>query len=806
VGKTRLAQSLARAEGDAVWFCDLSDAGDLIGLCATVAYRLGVVLDGDPVRCVGRWLARRGAALLVLDNFEQLAHFASSVIGRLLDDAPELRIVVTSRERLRLPDEVCFELAPLPLPREASELQGCASFELLLARLRAIDPSFELQDGDASRMVALLATLEGLPLAIELAAPRVALLGVAGLLERLQRSLDALDDAPRGSPLRQTSLRESMRWSFDLLGPEERRALAYCSLFRGGFAAEAAETLFGERGVDRLRALRDASLLRTLRPGRFALYESVREFAAERLDELGERIAASQAHAALTVERCMRLAAAAEEHGEPLAALHEERWNLEQALRWSVAAGERERAVQAVLALSPLLSSQGPLAHLLDALGLVLAVAPSDPRALHARGKALLALGRLNEAERDLRAAADGAEQRESTAQAWPGLRARICKDLGVLHHQRRDVAEARRCYEQALTLASAGGERGEQRLRGLCVGNLGALCHDTGDFEAAAERYENALAIVRAAGDLRTEGVFLTNLAVLHQELGRRDRARRDYLRAIELLRGIGDLRGEGVAIENLAVLEHLDGNLEESRAHHERARALLETVGDERSEGLCRARLAAVLAQLGERHEARVQLERSAALFAERDDAIARGVLDLHRGFLELAEGDRVAAMARLRAVRASAAGPALVAVSDDARAAATALEAWLAMATRTRLGVGAEAQWFQVGDAPAQSLASRPTHARLLAHLCELHATAPERSASLDELFAAGWSGQSATPESAANRVHVALAQLRKLGLGAPLEHTATGHRLDPRWLVLRRTGAAPSSAENAGDADD
>lgn len=164
VGKTRLAQSLARTEGEHTFVCDLSDAGDLIELSATVAYRLGVVLDGDdPLRCVGRWLARRGAALLVLDNFEQLAHLAPVAIGRFLDEAPALRVVVTSRERLRLPDEVCFELAPLALPRDSGELEASPAFQLLRARLRAIDPSFELRDEDGPALVTLLASLTPVP-------------------------------------------------------------------------------------------------------------------------------------------------------------------------------------------------------------------------------------------------------------------------------------------------------------------------------------------------------------------------------------------------------------------------------------------------------------------------------------------------------------------------------------------------------------------------------------------------------------------------------------------------------------------
>jgi tetratricopeptide (TPR) repeat protein len=531
--------------------------------------------------------------------------------------------------------------------------------------------------------------------------------------------------------------------------------------------------------------LRDASLLRTVRPGRFTLFESVRELASEQLEARGERLEACRQHAAFTVERCAQLALAVEERGEPLERLLEERWNLEQALRWSIASGEREQAVRAVLALAPMLTSQGPLRYLLDALGQALSVAPSDARLLHARGRVLQTLGRLAEAERDLRAGLDLA----STAL----LRARVCKDLGVLEHQRREVAAAARWYQEALDLAV---EAGDRRLRAICTGNMGALRHDVRDYAAAEERYEEALATLRACGDTRTEGVFLTNLAVLNQENERFERARSGYKRAIDILRNVGDRRAEGVAFENLAVLEHLDGNLEESREHHERALELLEGVGDERSEALCRARLGAVLAQLGQCDAGAAQLERSAALLADRDDPIASGVRDVYRGFVDLAEGDRVTAIKRLRAARLAPKtasvedGPPLVAVSDDARAAASVLEAWLAKSSRLRLSIGPGGLWFQVADGESQSLQARPTHARLLACLADLHALAPEKRLDVTALFEVGWPGQAASHESSQNRVHVALAQLRKLGLSAVLEHVEAGYRLNPEWLVVRK----------------
>lgn len=783
IGKTRLSLRLMRDAGEAAWFCDLSGAHDAISLCATVAYRLGVQLDSEPVGAIGRHLAKRGAALLVLDNFEQLAHLAGATITAWLDLAPELRIVVTSRERLRLAEESCFELGPLALPSTAAELAGSEAYALLALRLRAVDPTFELSAPAIEQpLLQLLAALEGIPLAIELAAPRVALLGPSALLERLSARSDAISSPPgtRNTPTRQTSLRESMRWSWELLSAADQRALAWCSVFRGGFAIEGAEALLGDEGLERVRALRDASLLRTVRPGRFSLYESVRELASEQLEARGERIEACRQHAAFTATRCAQLALAVEERGEPLERLLEERWNLEQALRWSIASGEREQAVQAVLSLVPILTSQGPLRVLLDALGQALAVAPSDPRLLHARGRVLQALGRLTEAERDLRAALDRAD--------GGAVGARVSKDLGVLEHQRRDVDAAARWYQAALEGAALAGDR---RLRAICTGNVGALRHDVGDYDAAEAGYEDALATLRACGDTRTEGVFLTNLAVLHQELERFDRARSGYKRAIDVLRNVGDRRGEGVAIENLAVLEHLDGNLAESREHHERALELLERVGDERSEALCRARLGAVLAQLGSRDAGATQLEKSAALMSDHDDTVASGVREVYRGFVDLADGDRKAAMKRLRTARR---GPTpLVAISDDARAAAAVLEAWLAKSSRLRLSLGPNASWFQVSDGAPQTLEARPTHARLLGALADVHAIDPEQRLDVSALFEVGWPAQSATHESAQNRVHVTLAQLRKLGLAPALQHSDEGYRLDPEWLIVRKRNA-------------
>lgn len=778
VGKTRLAARLARELGERAVFCDLSHAGDELGLCAMIAQPLSLVLEAEPARSVARALQRRGPTALVLDNFEQLTHLAAAVLPRWLDAAPELSILVTSRERLRLPDEVCYELGPLRLPASDEDLLDAEAFQLLQARVRAIDPGFAFASAEHGALVALLRELEGMPLAIELAAARLPWLGVRALREQLAGRLDQLDHGMRGVPTRQTSLRESIRWSWDLLEPDAQRALMRLSTFRGGFPADAAEALLGPSGIKLLTTLRDCSLVRSPRAGRFALFDSVREFAAELLDRQGDRLEAATAHARWVADYCSRLARAADERGESIAVLLEERLNLEQALRWSIAAEQRATATTLALAFAPIASTHGPRSQYVDYLGQVLAMAPADPALLHARGQAALGMGRLAEAERDLLAASDHAQT--------VALRARVIKDQAVLHHQRRDVEQAERCYRQALELAT---QAREERLSGICVGDLGALRHDLGDYAAAAELYDQALVQLRSAGDLRTEGIFLTNRAVLHQEQGRFAAARADYLRALALLQSLGDRRAEGVALENMAVLEHLDDNLADSRAYHERALALLTRVDDERSEGLCRARLAAVLAQQGELVRASDELDRSAALLSRSDDPIAARVLPLYRAFIALGAGDRAGPMACLRAVRDDGSGASLLAVSDDARAAVKALQAWLAKGTRQRLQVAADCSWFQIADRARQSLAELPTHARIVASLVAAHDAGPAATRTNAELIEAGWPGERITPDAAANRLRVTLSQLRKLGLVDALERSTQGYRLDPAWLVLR-----------------
>ena len=236
-GKTRLARRYALAWlGEwpgGVYFCDLSEAHSLEGIHFAVALALGVPLGkDDPAVQLGHAIAGRGRCLVILDNFEQVQQHATATVGRWLDRAGEATFVVTSRERLHLEGEQVLAVEPLRLDSEA--------IELFAVRARAQRPGFELDEGTRHAVAEVVRLLDGLPLAIELAAARVRVLSPAQIVERLKDRFVLLAGAT-GAAARQATLRAAIDWSWELLTPWEQTALAQCSVFEGGFTLEAAE-------------------------------------------------------------------------------------------------------------------------------------------------------------------------------------------------------------------------------------------------------------------------------------------------------------------------------------------------------------------------------------------------------------------------------------------------------------------------------------------------------------------------------------------------------------------------------------
>ncbi|MGI8607240.1 MAG: BTAD domain-containing putative transcriptional regulator, partial [Gaiellaceae bacterium] len=340
-GKTRLAlaaaEELALELHEGVYFVDLAPLTAAHLVATRVADALGVAEAGPrPLVDTLKHVLRRRTLLLVLDNFEHLLE-AAPLVGELLAAAPGLTALVTSRAPLRVSGEHEYSLAPLGVPSsaeaaspEALALNDAAA--LFTARAVAVRPEFAITPANAVEIAGICSELDGLPLALELAAARMKLLSPETLLERLRSRRDTLGSGARDLPARQHTLRSTIDWSYELLGSGEQELFARSAVFVGGFTVEAAEAVCGA-GLDLVGSLVDQSLVRRLadEEPRFAMLETVREYARERLVSSGEAEAVRSRHAEYFLTLAERLESTIREPST-LAAIQREHDNLRVAL------------------------------------------------------------------------------------------------------------------------------------------------------------------------------------------------------------------------------------------------------------------------------------------------------------------------------------------------------------------------------------------------------------------------------------------------------------------------------------------
>jgi len=336
VGKTRLATAYALRRGPdhpgGAWFVDLTEAHSAGDVANAVADALGVTLVGNEPGTVqvGRALRARGRLLVVLDNFEQVVEAAPTTVARWLVDAPEAVFLVTTRERLLVTGEVGLHADALPTD------DGVHLFD---ERARAADPSWR---GDPGTIRAIVERVEGMPLAVELAAARVRVLPPAELLHRLDSGFAVLKGGQRGTAPRQASVAAAIEWSWGLLSAAEQRAFAQLSVFRGGFTVGAAEAVVDVPDVlDVVQALVDKSLVRLRADGRLGMYVAIAEFASAKLAEQGETPVLAR-YVGWWTRRGPELVDAARrgDDDEPLRALIAEEENLRRAFDIAVSRGD----------------------------------------------------------------------------------------------------------------------------------------------------------------------------------------------------------------------------------------------------------------------------------------------------------------------------------------------------------------------------------------------------------------------------------------------------------------------------------
>jgi predicted ATPase len=621
-GKTRLAievgNTLQEEFTGGVWFVPLADLSDprLIAGAVRDALRLprspGVEPLEQVVGALSQWERHGIRSLMVLDNFEQLAAGGALVALTLLKRVPSLTCLVTSRRRLNVAGEREFPVLPLPTPTGSPSpepLMQYASVQLFVDRAQMARPDFQVTARNASSIAELGRRLEGIPLAIELAAARMQVFSPSQMIARLTRRFDLLTQRRVDTTARHRSLWAAMEWSYDLLSPELQRFFARLSVFRSGWSVEAAAAIldFGlpildsgadtatiqnpkskiqNEVLDYLAQLRSHSLVLAEEGEpemRYRMLETLREFGAEQLTA-EERSALSQRHAYYFLS----LAEEAKPHLEApeqkmwLERLETEHDNLRAALQWCVDYGEGEKGMRMGGSLWHLWSEHGHLSEGREWLAKLVALPGAEART-EARAHALNGAGILAYRQGDFTAARVYFEEalairREREDQRGVGG---VLNNLANVVSAQGDQMTAQRLYEQALHICHALGRRDGEAVN---LYNLGRVIYEQGDYATARTLHEQALAINRELGNRAWEAYDLMGLGVVAWHQGDYTTAWALCQQGLALFREFGNRWGIAQALRRLGMVSCRQGDTTSARSSLNESLTLYRELGDKR------------------------------------------------------------------------------------------------------------------------------------------------------------------------------------------------------------------------------
>jgi len=626
-GKTRLGLELCRMLAGSfeqrVHFVVLGSIGDPLMVPATIAESMGIrETGGRPFLELLKDYIREpepSPVLLLLDNFEHILA-ASTVVVELMEACRSLKVLVTSRAALRVYGEHEFPVPPLALPRrgEMQSLETLAanpSVKLFAQRAVAVNPDFQLTTESAQCIADICSRLDGLPLAIELAAARVKMLPLHGILARLESRLQLLTAGPRDLPERQQTLRNTIDWSYGLLNEAEQKLLSRLSVFWGGWTLEGAEAVCNTKEdlridiFDLMSSLVDKSLVqslvRTRGPGaeepRFRMLETIREYSIERLQQSGEEAKVKRAHAAY----CLVLAEEGNpELSEPDRAAWLTRCDVEHddfraALNFLFQNHEMEWAFRFCTALFRFW----------------------DMREHSAEGRARL--------EQLVDLAGEG----------YPRERAKACLFLGAFATAHGDFAAGIRFAELSRSLF----ERLDDPWGIALSWNASAIvARDSGDYDASKRKFEKSLTFWRTINDRVSTARCLHNLGNVSKISGDYARARMALTEAMQIFQELGDDSGAAWALNQHGDVAREQGDLSGAQALYERALFAFRSTGDRWGQARSLADLGTIACELGDHSSAFASFRESLDIFASLGHrrGIARVIEGL--GCHALAQGD--------------------------------------------------------------------------------------------------------------------------------------------------------------------
>ncbi len=629
IGKTRLAIQIAGALHDAfpqgIWFVNLAPINDPDLVIPTIAQAFGVrAQHGPPTVDTLRAALREQQLLLVLDNFEQVVASAPAVAA-LLVNVPGLKALVTSREALRLSGEHVVIVAPLAVPEPvglpvATQLMQYAAVRLFVERAQAVAEHFCLTDANASAVTRICARLDGLPLAIELAAARVSFFPPASLLARLDQRLPLLTRGPRDLPARQQTLHNTIDWSYQLLSAGEQAVFRRLAVFVGGCTIAAAEAVCGGKENDVrdvlevIASLVDKSLLRQTEQEsgepRLVMLETIREYALTQLDAAGEMARLQARHAAFCLELAEIAAPQLRGKAQPvwLARLVAERGNLRQALSWTLGGGDVTTGVRLMMASADFWLLQGQLRDGLTWLELALGAA----------------------------------------SETIPSTRARLLQQSVDFVFYTGDYTRASALEEEALALYRALDDRAgvAQSLKGLAE-----LAWLLGDLARSATLAVESLALFRALGDDAHIAQLLHRLGDVMREQGEYARAHELFTESLALFRELGDQNEFASALNGQGDTLFDQGDLVAAKQAHQEVIELTRATGWGTITAFALSNLGSIVYMQGDTARGRALLEESMAWF--RDEGVNFGFAPRLQRLAAIvhAQGDTPAAKAILR-----------------------------------------------------------------------------------------------------------------------------------------------------------
>jgi predicted ATPase len=587
VGKTKLAlraaAEMSRGFPDGVWLVLLASISDPLLVTQATFNALGVhdLSSGVSLSSLTDYLAGK-RALLVLDNCEHLLDGCAILAGTLTTSCPDLHVLATSRQALSVAGEVRMVVPPMSLPAEADDLPvqrllGCDAVWLLTERAAAASPGFTVDAANAGQVLALCRKLDGIPLALELAAVRLASLSLKQLNEGLASELSVLGSGNRGAEARQQTLEATIGWSYGLLDERERLLWARLSVFAGGFEEDAATEVCSDARIPAeqvpslIAALVEKSILKrqlkAIGPPRYWLLETMRHYGLERLTEAGETPAAQKRHFDWMCGLAKLAGAWDSRQPEMFTRISSERVNLWAALEFCARQpGELPAAAEAAQDLMPFWVCRGPFGAVRQMLTSLAELAPEDslPRA-----RLLLVAAVMASSQNDYDGCGAlsneslriGTDVRDVEVVTWALVHDAMARWVGG------DLASSARQLESALSLARLMHvEQAELTIANTLCG----LSIATGDLDHAVEAGERGLAMSKARGELWMRGYLLNFLAQTSWVRGERPRAEALAREAALCKHAIDDRNGVTFALGTLAWIAAESGR-------HERAATLL-------------------------------------------------------------------------------------------------------------------------------------------------------------------------------------------------------------------------------------